>query len=540
MIRGTAGITDRALQSRGPLASSFWSRRAPHIVFLGILVLFVVARVRDLGFTLWIDEVFSVTTARMPWRDLIDWAIGDIVHPPLFYVLLKSWILVGGESLRWMRLLPILITVMSVIPFYGLCQALGLCPHERNLAFFFIACNWFLVWHAADLRMYSLLLFFTVCSLWLLLLFIRSPRPGLALSAALVLVNIGLVYSHYYGGLVVAVELAYVVLTQLVPNARRKLLVFSATVLLVVGSFIPWAMAVMTSLEKLGGLHKKMGFFARPGWGDIVAFYGLLNGIFMWQWRYSRWLTVVGVALFGFPIVALAVRLVLKARKGAVLSDRDWAVCLLLAMAVIPVGISFVLSHTLDASVFQTRSLIIVAVPYLLVVAISASQLRPSWLKQATAVVLVIWASLAGLQGATRQKFSWGHLVEHIRRKEPVKSSERPILVLTIPGYLPVQYYLKEAGDTRFTLQRVKRDRLEDSLCCYENVWVTYMDSAYSGKRYTELPEEAFRAHGYVIGDRFEDGSEGHKIVAFRACRGACDGRLVDRSEPSEGTVPRD
>ncbi|MBK8149346.1 MAG: hypothetical protein IPK58_14375 [Acidobacteria bacterium] len=38
---------------------------------------------------LWFDEIFSVHAASMPWSGILGFVAQDLIHPPLFYVLLK-------------------------------------------------------------------------------------------------------------------------------------------------------------------------------------------------------------------------------------------------------------------------------------------------------------------------------------------------------------------------------------------------------------------------------------------------------------------
>ncbi len=77
--------------------------------------------------------------------------------------------------------------------------------------------------------MYGLLLFFTVCSLWLFVRFTQAPVDSRTTSRrawlALTLVNLLLVYTHYYGWLVVGLELLAVLLRR-----RRKLAPYAASV----------------------------------------------------------------------------------------------------------------------------------------------------------------------------------------------------------------------------------------------------------------------------------------------------------------------
>src|ERR1044072_2774624 len=81
--------------------------RTSQSLFILIAIAFVLARLLRLTSScLWFDEIFSVHAARHTWADLVKFAAADIIHPPLFYALLKIWIAIGGESILWLRLLP--------------------------------------------------------------------------------------------------------------------------------------------------------------------------------------------------------------------------------------------------------------------------------------------------------------------------------------------------------------------------------------------------------------------------------------------------
>src|SRR5687767_5467362 len=89
-------------------ASTDGTRFPAHQAFFAFaLLIFFGARLWRLTATcLWFDEVFSVHAARQSWDVLINFVAADIIHPPLFYAVLKVWIGLGGESLVWLRLLP--------------------------------------------------------------------------------------------------------------------------------------------------------------------------------------------------------------------------------------------------------------------------------------------------------------------------------------------------------------------------------------------------------------------------------------------------
>ncbi|HET6891170.1 MAG TPA: hypothetical protein VFH31_08730, partial [Pyrinomonadaceae bacterium] len=136
--------------------------------FILIIALFIGARLWHLTSScLWFDEIFSVHAARHDWNQLIRFVAADIIHPPLFYLLLKVWIGIGGESLLWLRLLPVLISIATVVPFLLLCREFELTSTEIKLALLLLAVNGYLIKYAQEVRMYSLLLFLSVCSFWL-------------------------------------------------------------------------------------------------------------------------------------------------------------------------------------------------------------------------------------------------------------------------------------------------------------------------------------------------------------------------------------
>src|ERR671939_103762 len=136
-----------------------------------LVALYVAARLWHLTATcLWFDEIFSVHAARHTWGMLWSFAAADLIHPPLFYALLKLWAAAGGESLLWLRLFPALTSLLTLVPFFLLAQ---------------------------ELRMYSLLLLLTLASLWLLAKLLNSGRAAPKVLLALGLVNLLLVYTHY-------------------------------------------------------------------------------------------------------------------------------------------------------------------------------------------------------------------------------------------------------------------------------------------------------------------------------------------------------
>ena len=68
------------------------------LMTLGIAVLFVALRLWRLSAScLWFDEIFSAHATHHGWGELLRFVAADMIHPPLFYLLLKIWIALGAS-----------------------------------------------------------------------------------------------------------------------------------------------------------------------------------------------------------------------------------------------------------------------------------------------------------------------------------------------------------------------------------------------------------------------------------------------------------
>ncbi|HZU34636.1 MAG TPA: hypothetical protein VFA18_01935, partial [Gemmataceae bacterium] len=65
-------------------------------------------------------EAFSWRLVRCPVSELIERTAAD-THPPGYYLLLKAWVSVWGDSLAALRSLSVVFGVLGVVAVYGLC-----------------------------------------------------------------------------------------------------------------------------------------------------------------------------------------------------------------------------------------------------------------------------------------------------------------------------------------------------------------------------------------------------------------------------------
>jgi mannosyltransferase len=353
------------------------------------LLTFVATRLWHLTATcLWFDEAFSVHAAHHSWSEMFKFVAADIIHPPLFYAVLKIWIGLGGESLVWLRLLSVLLAVATIAPFYLLCRELNLKPNERNLAFTLIAVSGFLSKYTQEVRMYSLLLFLSVASIWLCVKFVRNS--GLRTLAPLTVCNLLLVYTHYYGWLLLFAQ-ACVVLIWYRKNLSRFLL--SAAVLIF--AYAPWIYALATFREPARGLAQNIGWIKRPNARDLAEYFVLLNKPFLFS---QSTLDRADSFLIGWVaslLVGIALAILFFRRRGA--GGFTEAERILLVLSFVPLILAVGLSWVLPHSIWGTRHLIISAVPFFILAGIAIANLQPYWTKL---TVLISLASVTVLAGA--------------------------------------------------------------------------------------------------------------------------------------------
>lgn len=117
----------------------------------------------------WLDEGASLMAARVPLAQFFEYVKSDF-HPPLYYLYLKLWLPLAGNSEWLIRFPDILLGVASIFLVFHLGKTiLGKSSKLPLLMALFLALNPFHVYYTQELRMYNLSTFFALLS-WLALL----------------------------------------------------------------------------------------------------------------------------------------------------------------------------------------------------------------------------------------------------------------------------------------------------------------------------------------------------------------------------------
>ena len=475
------------------------------IILAAICLVYILLRFWNLTEScLWFDEVFGVHAAELGWQNLFSFVAQDLIHPPLFYVFLKLWISAGGESLFWLRFFPVLFSIVALVPFYLLCRGLKLNYPTIALAFAFFAANGAIIKYAQEVRMYSLLLCLSLFSLWLFVRFLNLGKSFWILT----IINVLLVYTHYFGWFVVLSEVAAILILQRI-KIRQILIMFGINL----AAFAPWIFAVWQASRASSGLEQNIGWMKKPNLFAIFQF--VFDSIEPFYFQQSN---IDPTSLF---YISVPILLVIVAAEIFYLADwrtlgetekRDFI--LLLIFIKLPVLLAFAASWLLPYSVWGTRHLIIVFAPLSILLSIFINKISLQWVKTGfVSLIFLFFAVAFVIQFKTQQtKFiwcGWENLAQNIDTREPQKI----YAFEDLSAYL-IWFALRESDRVeivKVNLEGLKEDKAyflprgfdkvritDESRFEGDRFWIAFRDKEFNPN---EPPLRNLILQGYKIGE---------------------------------------
>ncbi len=222
-------------------------KRLFSILPLVILFMATLTRFHMISYqSLWNDEGNTLRLVERPIGALIDAASHDI-HPPGYYLALKGWWLLTGESEFALRAFSAFMGVLTVACVYALGRSL-FAPGVGVLASLLVALNAFSVYYAQEARMYALLALFATVAM---LVFIRwTARPSWKLALALALLNAAGLYTHYTYPFVLLTQGILFVLWWIGRQDRRSMGMYVASNVLTLLLFAPQIGTALAQLRQ--------------------------------------------------------------------------------------------------------------------------------------------------------------------------------------------------------------------------------------------------------------------------------------------------
>jgi uncharacterized membrane protein len=347
--------------------------RSTALLVLAVLILAGLALRLAVPRGIWLDEAISIHQARLSLHDLFLNLYNGDRQPPLYHLTLWLTIRAFGHGEFAVRL-PSLIAGTLVIP---VLYELGRELYDRRtglIAAAFAAASPVLIWYAQEVRMYE---FVALFGLLALLTQLRVIRNGTMLNwAAYILATAALLWSHYFGLLLIGVQqLAFVAV--LVHRKRNGQPVKP----LALGFAYSAAVLVMQLVPLLVFAHHQYqvtsGAAGSPsGTYDLLSFYAVLANMAWALWGYQPDATTVLLAAM-WPLFLLG-SLVLLGRSGS-------RQTMSLAAAAIALVVLLIVVSAFDRSLFELRNFLILVPLVLLLVA----RLVTGWIRQPRARLLV-------------------------------------------------------------------------------------------------------------------------------------------------------
>lgn len=320
-------------------------------VGLGLLSLGV--RIPYLGQRpLWYDEAFSLLLARQPWGEIVRGTAADTM-PPLYYFLLNLWLNLGGEIAIARTMNVLLATIAVLVIWRWIAEALG--EAEGRLAAVFAALSPFLIYHAQELRMYTLLLLGSSLYGWGVARLLRVKGTGARSGLAWMLtVGGGVIamYSHNLALFTLAAPLLILLLQRRWGDVRRLAKGLAAILVLAA----PWLVVLPRQIAKI------QAAFWTPSPGPLEVLQALVT-----------FHTNLPIPEWAIPIAVTSTVLVLTLMAYSVLKRRPAkdGLRLMWAFLLVPPAGLLVASY-LMRPVFVPRAFITSAVAYYSVIAWAA------------------------------------------------------------------------------------------------------------------------------------------------------------------------
>ena len=209
----------------------------PLLLFIaGFVWKFIFIDARDVC----IDEPFTIFNAQKSLKEILLLPTQNEPNPPLFMFILSLWIRITGISAASVRLVPLFFNALTPVFLYLAGKKLSNYWGGITAAGLFILSS-YQFYFGMETRTYSLQLCATAAALYFMYSLIMDPARKWHF-AGLIITNIILVYSHYFGWFVVFMEAVTCIFYYGRKAAIRKILL---AVVAAAVSFLPMAMTVV-------------------------------------------------------------------------------------------------------------------------------------------------------------------------------------------------------------------------------------------------------------------------------------------------------
>lgn len=403
------------------------------IVGLTAALVMAVSLAIGLNQSVWFDEGYSIIVAQQPVNELVALTAVD-AHPPLYYLLLKSWMALFGTSEFALRSSSVLASGLSIVVVGFLLKDL-FSKRIALIALPAVAAAPFLLRYNFEIRMYAFVMLVGLVATWVML---HARRTGQI--KWWVVYGVLVAISMYTLYMSVVFWLAHAVWLTVMTYQAKKSIVSQPYWLAYIGAvlaFLPWVPTVFAQLSNS----------ALPPYMSTVTLYELSNilGLLMAYspgWQIGPWLSLL-------LLIFLAVYALVFSKVWQQLAKVQRQGLLLLALCFV-VGIIFyaLISLPPNPPRFLERYVVHIAVFWygLLGVVIAYGwqlQLKmPVLLLTASTVVLLVWGVVSvGQEG--NYNFQRGQSMQAKTIRQTLGCDDVTYVTAGPYGYIDMHYALQ-------------------------------------------------------------------------------------------------
>lgn len=238
------------------------------ILILGISLRFYALTVQSY----WVDELFTLFSADPSdtFEETIIRIFNDLVHPPVYNVMLWIWFKIFGFSEYAGRSFSAFIGTLSIIAIYYLGKEI----FNKNVGIYaalLTSINYFLIYYSQEARSYSLLFLLAILSYLFLFKAIRTQSKSNIF--LYILFTILVIYTHYFGfflaGSQLFVFLFYVLIS---PVNRKKLITLGLIAMMIISlTTIPLLYYILSNSNEIAS--ERMGWCPVPTADFFITYF---------------------------------------------------------------------------------------------------------------------------------------------------------------------------------------------------------------------------------------------------------------------------
>ncbi len=318
--------------------------------------------------SLWHDEAFSALLIKYPWGEMF-YRIGLDVHPPAYYVALRLWSALFGDTLLALRGFSIFFGLATAYAAFRFVKDIVGAERAAYIALIAITLNPFQIQYATEARMYTFGAFLAVAAAYALCRGLAATGKqhwqwlfGFGVMSALA------VLTHYYLLFTVAALGAYALLAfwRMHRSNIRGYAPLATAYGVIVASFLPWMSWFLYQFKQVGA-----GYWIPPldRWSIPTTLWQLSTGMELDIQKTTSKIAVIAVTLVIVASISWFVARATTARRYLIL---------LLAAAPFLGSLAFAVLAVLkgqDSSVYLVRYFLYASAFLLILLSLALDQI---------------------------------------------------------------------------------------------------------------------------------------------------------------------